>query len=402
MAVYTPPTENLPIFNAAVFINPPSIDTAFLNANYLKFPTAQGTENFSLINVNGGINQTDSNYVNTTISTGATTQISGGALTNTAGVLNAQLSTTLLVKDNAGGFNHYISMNNNSINYVNDTGGADQLIISSTFTDNPILIQSSTSTGGATGIKLNTTTLGDDIIIETTSNAAPQVPSNIQLITSGSTGAELGAQSSIILDTDNVFVRNGSLVIQNDRNNFTTGLFIDEPTASNFQARNNTGGSLTLGTTINNIVLSPTATTISIPLTPTYSGSSPTATQIGYTINTNLSGTASLPPTANVSANMNAGIVIPNGVWFVSIVAEINYSVVGATTSYFALSLSQSTGNMDAQNRMDFVAGLRTGDIFFNFPLIVNSTGGTYFIVGVQQGGTKTLDSLNYKITRIA
>jgi len=64
--------------------------------------------------------------------------------------------------------------------------------------------------------------------------------------------------------------------------------------------------------------------------------------------------------------------------------------------------LSQSTGNMDAQNRNDFVAGLRTGDIFFNFPLIVNSTGGTYFIVGVQQGGTKTLDSLNYKITRIA
>jgi hypothetical protein len=57
---------------------------------------------------------------------------------------------------------------------------------------------------------------------------------------------------------------------------------------------------------------------------------------------------------------------------------------------------------MDAQNRNDFVGGLRTGDTYFNFPLIVNSTGGTYYIVGVQQGGTKTLSSLNYKITRIA
>ena len=148
--------------------------------------------------------------------------------------------------------------------------------------------------------------------------------------------------------------------------------------------------------------LTATSITIPVPLTPTYSGASSGANEIGYTINTNLSGTAVLPPTANVSANMNAGFTIPNGVWFVSIIANISYSIVGATTSYLGLSLSQSTGNMDAQNRQDYVAGLRVGDIYFNYPLIVNSTGGTYYIVGIQQGGTKSLSSLNYKITRIA
>jgi len=409
MSSSNPPNPNTPpVFNNDAFnFSTGDIDTAYLNANYLRFPTAQGAETLlatnhtGLANFTGGINQTDSSYINSTISTGSSTTISGGAITNTAGTNSGYLSyNKLVMSDSASGVNE-VSVNYTGISYANDTGNTDQLIISSNTTDNPILIQSNTTTGSNVGIILNTTTIGDDIIIETTSNASPAVPSNIQLITSGSTGAELGAQSSIILDTDNVFVRNGSLIIQNDRTTFTTGLFINEPTANNFQVRNS-AGTLTLATSISNIVLSATATTISIPLTPTYTGSSPTSSQIGYTINTNLSGTAVLPPTANVSANLNAGITIPNGIWFVSIALAVNYSVVGATTSYFAVSLSQSSGNMDAQNRNDFVGGLRTGDTYFNFPLIVNSTGGTYYIVGVQQGGTKTLSSLNYKITRIA
>ena len=49
MAVYCPPsyTETLTIFNNKYYINNcPTINTAFLNANYLKYPTAQGDENF--------------------------------------------------------------------------------------------------------------------------------------------------------------------------------------------------------------------------------------------------------------------------------------------------------------------------------------------------------------------
>jgi len=481
MSSSNPPNPNTPpVFNNDAFnFNTGDIDTAYLNANYLRFPTAQGSEtlqniqvvgsasftnaslptssgvipasndsstkipttawvqsaitggssntltdvliagnnagasdidmnnndinSIGILNVGGGINQTDSNYVNSTTSTGSFTQVSGGSVQNVAGSTSGILTyNKLIMGDSASGVNE-VAIDKSSITYTNDTGSADQLIISSNTTDNPILIQSNASSFGGGGIILEATTAGADILLQTTSQASPTTtPSNITLSTSAS-NAVLGVQSSIILQTDNVFVNNGSLHIQNNPSNYTTGLVLYQATANNFRVSTNyAGATLTLGTTISNIVCSTTDTTISIPLTPTYSGSSPTSSQIGYTINTNLSGTAVLPPTANVAANMNAGFVIPNGIWFVSIIAEINYTVVGATTSYFALSLSQSSGNMDAQNRSDFVAGLRTGDIFFNFPLIVNSTGGTYYIVGVQQGGTKTLDTLNYKITRIA
>ena len=49
MAVYCPPsyTETLTTFNNIYYVdNCPSITTAYLNANFLKYPTAQGDENF--------------------------------------------------------------------------------------------------------------------------------------------------------------------------------------------------------------------------------------------------------------------------------------------------------------------------------------------------------------------
>jgi len=56
MALYPPPNEFLPIFDPSVFdvpINNQVIDEAYLAKNYLKFPLAQGTENFGEINVAG-------------------------------------------------------------------------------------------------------------------------------------------------------------------------------------------------------------------------------------------------------------------------------------------------------------------------------------------------------------
>jgi len=55
MSSSNPPNPNTPpLFNNDAFSQGanPTIDTAFLNANYLKFPTAQGTETFSTIDVN--------------------------------------------------------------------------------------------------------------------------------------------------------------------------------------------------------------------------------------------------------------------------------------------------------------------------------------------------------------
>ena len=54
MADYTPPTENLPIFDPTVFLTgdePLTYNTAV--KKFLKYPNAQGTENLQAINVNG-------------------------------------------------------------------------------------------------------------------------------------------------------------------------------------------------------------------------------------------------------------------------------------------------------------------------------------------------------------
>jgi hypothetical protein len=57
MANYTPPSENLPIFDNSVFIsNDTPVTIEYANKNYLRFPNAQGTENLQTINVNGTAN----------------------------------------------------------------------------------------------------------------------------------------------------------------------------------------------------------------------------------------------------------------------------------------------------------------------------------------------------------
>ena len=66
MAIYNPPTENLPIFNARVFIPKPNdgITTAEGDLRYLRFPAAQGSEQLQDINVIG-----TANFANTVLPT---------------------------------------------------------------------------------------------------------------------------------------------------------------------------------------------------------------------------------------------------------------------------------------------------------------------------------------------
>ena len=54
MATYNPPTENLPIFDPVVFLSgDEALTTNEADKRYLKYPSAQGTENLQAINVNG-------------------------------------------------------------------------------------------------------------------------------------------------------------------------------------------------------------------------------------------------------------------------------------------------------------------------------------------------------------
>jgi len=256
-----------------------------------------------ILNVLGGINQTDSNYVNTTISTGSFTQVSGGSVTNGAGTNSSNLTyNKLVISDSVSGVNE-MGIDKSSITYDNDTGNGDQLIISSNTTGNPILIQSNCGTSNGGGVTIEATASGADIIIQTTSSLSPLEASNIQLITN--TPSTLGTQSSVILDTDLVFVRNGAMRIMNDRNNFLTGLTMNEVTANNFQI-NNTAGTLTLGATINNIILSSTQTTIQGVISIIQTTYPPIITNaLGYTIQKTF-GPANISDTIGTYSNIGS------------------------------------------------------------------------------------------------
>lgn len=350
MSSANPPNPNTPpVFNNDAFnFNSGDIDTAYLNANYLRFPFAQGTETLAttnhtgLANFTGGISQTNSNYTNTTTSTGEITQISGGQIQNTQGVnTTAMTSTQLNINDGTSSFTNGITILNNELAYENDSGNADQLIISSNTTDNPILIQSNCGVSNGGGITIETTASGADILIQTTSSLAPSVASNIQLITN--TPATLGSQSSVILDTDIVYVRNGAMRIMNDRNNFSTGLTINEPTANNFQIINS-AGNLTLGTSINNIVLTPTQTQIIGVLTISQTTYPPTITNaLGYTIQKTF-GPANISDTTGTYSNIGSQ-ALPAVAGVYSIVCGFTSTASGSDTlNDISILLSLTSG----------------------------------------------------------
>jgi len=98
MAIYPPPTflEDIPIFNT---INwevsaEDGIDVAYLNANYLRYPVAQGFETLQEISVNGNANFNNPVFVNDNITMEQGLPLrsitwSDGTVQNTAPVANA-------------------------------------------------------------------------------------------------------------------------------------------------------------------------------------------------------------------------------------------------------------------------------------------------------------------------
>jgi len=108
MANYTPPTENLPIFDSSVFLNgdlPLTQNQA--DKRYLKFPNAQGTENLQAINVGG----------NATFATGTTITTNGATVNiGTGGTGDVTLNSSLIVS----GFGSIV-MDNSDITMTDDS-----------------------------------------------------------------------------------------------------------------------------------------------------------------------------------------------------------------------------------------------------------------------------------------
>jgi hypothetical protein len=117
MANYTPPTENLPIFDSAVFlIGDLPLTQNQADKRYLRYPNAQGTENLQAINVGG----------NATFATGTT-------ITTNAATVNLGLG-------GAG------TVNLNSALIVNGFGSIAMDNADITMTDDSIITQNGTRT----------------------------------------------------------------------------------------------------------------------------------------------------------------------------------------------------------------------------------------------------------------
>jgi len=109
MATYNPPTENLAIFDPSVFNTADiALTQATGDTRYLRFPTAQGTENLSAINVNGVAN------FNSTVSFNDTTLPTSAGVLPAPNTISTQIPTMDWVQQaiTAGGAN--ILANNNS------------------------------------------------------------------------------------------------------------------------------------------------------------------------------------------------------------------------------------------------------------------------------------------------
>jgi len=130
MASYNPPTETLAIFDPSVFaIADIPLTQAQADARYLRFPTAQGTENLSAINVNGVATfNSGVNFASTAPPTSSQTipasNDSSTKVPTTAWVQSAitagssnTLTDVLIAGNNAG--SQPINMNNQNISAVN-------------------------------------------------------------------------------------------------------------------------------------------------------------------------------------------------------------------------------------------------------------------------------------------
>ena len=163
MADYNPPTENLPIFDKTVFITGDIYLTqAQADNRYLRYPSAQGTENLLTINVNGTANFNSSSIFNGSLLANSTSEFKRHLNMNDTLFANNRRITTSFYNfynsgtdgtltqngtlyNNAGAMYLQNTTNGGNINFVlNDAGGTQntplQLLSSGNVSNRPLTI----------------------------------------------------------------------------------------------------------------------------------------------------------------------------------------------------------------------------------------------------------------------
>lgn len=144
MSDYSPPTENLPIFDASVFNQSEEyITQGDADKRYLRFPNAQGTENLASINVNGSatfrasceFNNSINNNSLKIVSSPTIGQINPCVTSTNQQVIGATgtINTESLVLTTQSATNNGIVINNSTVNFTSSNPPtSDQAIPSPT------------------------------------------------------------------------------------------------------------------------------------------------------------------------------------------------------------------------------------------------------------------------------
>jgi len=191
MASYNPPNPYVPgAFNPTQFITPSdNITTKFLDENYLRFPFAQGVENFVSINNQGSLNQGGlADFSSNTLP----------AIFNLPPTITNPIANTATTPSNAVATIGYV--------FANEQGGGDLLPLNNLWTgvnnfNPPVQTYGSTLNQGITitNNQDNSAPAGDNDIISYT-------PSSTQglCIYSSSTNSVAGKTAQIVLQPDGV------------------------------------------------------------------------------------------------------------------------------------------------------------------------------------------------------
>jgi len=443
MAVYEPPIYNSPAFNTLAFrsLN----DTLTLgdaDERYLRFPFAQGAEFIPTLDVAGVL----------TVGTGLemTDQ-------TTYGKIDYQVNSgeTRFYNNNAVGTSVYAGKVDStglhtlgSLNTINETGGA--LTICGTNNRSAAI---NIGTGTGTGRTITVGSAGSTNILSGTTNIAPSPVStgDVVKIADDSTGGTVricsagGISSSVIIgggtgSTQDITIGTAGMANAVKINNLSitgasTSVALNTTTATHQLdiGATSSSGTINIGTlagrtgTVNIgtgatasaggvnigrgsiIAIAHSATpslTINQEIRLSYNGLITSNSALGYTENTNYVLNMAIPPTANTRANMitsgtpAGSFVLGNGVWLVSIFVKLNYTVLG-TNPYFRITLAQTSAGGNDTSTQDFQPNI-VGDNFLNAVFTQNaSAGDLFYVVGTQANGTKTLDALQVKKTRI-
>jgi hypothetical protein len=442
MSEYNPPTENLPEFNSQVFRSlTDSLTFEEADLRYLRFPLGQGNETIPNLVVQG------------------TSQVGSLAFSDltTYGKVDYPVNSgqTRFYNNNAVGTSVYAAKVDStglhtlgSLNTIDETGGA--LTIAGT---NSRTAAINIGTGTGTGRTITVGSGNSTVSLTGTCNLAPSAAAtgDVVKIADDNIGGTVriasagGISSSIIIgggasSTQDITIGTAGMANAVKVNNLSitggaTSVALN-PTTITHQvdiAATQSSGTLNIGSlaartgSINigngasasagtigigrsNVIAIVNQTTPTLTIAQeirlTYSGLISNSSALGYTENTNYVLNMAIPPTANTRANMitsgtpAGSFTLGNGVWLVSIFVKLNYTVLG-TNPYFRITLAQTSAGGNDTSTQDFQPNI-VGDNFLNAVFTQNAAvGDLFYVVGTQANGTKTLDGLQVKKTRI-